>query len=163
MLDELERTPQDAPPRSLDVLVHRSLDWLGPEHQPCFDLLAIYPSGAAITQPMLEDLWKTSPNAARKEIKLLVRVGLAQPVRSHEPVIELHDLITAWLHYKRGRPNDALHQPVHQRLAGLCLRADGSPSNLTKDRAEWLAYHLVAAGAWDRLKALPTLRWRRHT
>ena len=45
-------------------------------------------------------------------------------------------------------------------MAGLCLRADGSPSNLTKDRAEWLAYHLVAAGAWDRLKALPTLRWR---
>ena len=59
-----------------------------------------------------------------------------------------------------GRPGDARHQPVHQRLAGLCMLPDGSPGELTRDRAEWLAHHLVSAGAWDRLKALPTLKWR---
>ena len=160
MLDDLERTTEAAAPRSVDVLVRRSLEWLGPEHQARFELLAVYPPGAAITQPMLEDLWGTSQNATRKEIKLLVRAGLAQPVRRDRLTIELHDLITAWLHHACGRPDDARHQPVHQRLAGLCLLADGSPGKLTRDRAEWLAYHLVAAGAWDRLKALPTLRWR---
>ena len=160
MLDDLERTPEDAPPRSIDVMVRRSLDWLGPEQQARFELLAIYPPGAAITQPMLEDLWQTSPNATRKVINLLVRAGLAQPVRRDPLTIELHDLITAWLHHECGHPDDPRHQPVHQRLAGLSLRPDGSPGTLTRDRAEWLAYHLVTAGAWDRLKALPTLRWR---
>ena len=160
MLDDLERAPEDAAPRSVDALVRRSLDWLGPGHQARFELLAIYPPGAAITEPMLEDLWDTSPNITRKVIKLLVRAGLAQPVRSGRLTIGLHDLITAWLYHACGRPEDARHQPVHQRLAGLCLLADGSPGDLTADRADWLAYHLVAAAAWDRLKALPTLRWR---
>jgi hypothetical protein len=164
MLDDLERTPEDAPPRSIDVMVRRSLDWLGPEQQARFELLAIYPPGAAITQPMLEDLWQTPPNATRKVINLLVRAGLAQRVH-RDPLtidltIDLHDLITAWLYHECGHPDDPRHQPVHQRLAGLSLRPDGSPGTLTRDRVQWLAYHLVTAGAWDRLKALPTLRWR---
>ena len=160
MLDDLERTSEAGPPRSVDVLVRRSLEWLGPQRWAHFELLAIYPHGAAITQPMLEDLWETSQNTTWQEIKLLVRAGLAQPVRSDRFTIELHDLITAWLHHACGRPANARHQPVHQRLAGLCLLADGTPGKLTRDRAEWLAYHLVAARAWDRLKGLPTLRWR---
>jgi NB-ARC domain-containing protein len=160
MLDDLERTPEDAPPRSIDVLVRRSLDWLGPEQQARFELLAIYPPGAAITQPMLEDLWESSANSTWKITNLLLRVGLAQPVRRDPPTIELHDLITAWLHHERGHPGDPRHQPVHQRLAGLSLRPDGSPGTLTTDRAHWLTYHLVTAGAWDRLTALPALRWR---
>jgi hypothetical protein len=92
---------------------------------------------------------------------MLVRAGLARPARGDQPAIELHDLIAAWLHHEGGRHDDARNRPVHQRLAGLCQLADGSPGNLTKDRADWLAYHLVAAAAWDRLRALPTLRWRR--
>ena len=127
MLDELEDTAEDAPPRSVDVLVRRSLNWLGPEHQARFELLAIYPPGAAITQPMLEDLWETSPKRA-KEIRLLVRAGLAQPVRRDRHTIELHDLITAWLHHERGRPDDARHQPVHQRLAGLAFFPMAAPA-----------------------------------
>jgi hypothetical protein len=160
VLDDLGRAPEGAAPRSVDVLVRRSLEWLGPGREARFELLALYPPGVAITQPMLEDLWDTSQNVTRKEIKLLVRAGLAQPVRSDRLTVELHDLITAWLHHARGRPSDARHQLDHLRLAGLCLLADGSPGTLTRDRADWLAYHLVAAGAWDRLKALPTLRWR---
>ena len=160
MLDTLERTPETAPPRSIDVMMRRSLNWLGPEQQARFELLAIYPPGAAITQPMLEDLWQSSANATWKITNLLVRAGLAQPVRRDPPTIELHDLITAWLHHQRGQPDDPRHQPVHQRLAELSLRRDGSPGTLTRDRAQWLAYHLAAAGTWDRLKALPTLRWR---
>ena len=154
--------------------MRRSLDWLGPEHQARFELLAIYPPGAAITQPMLEDLWETQPNATRKEIRLLVRAGLAQPVRRDRPTLELHDLITAWLHHACGRPGDPSHQPVHQRLAGLCMLPDGSPGTLTRDRAEWLAHHLVSADAWDRLKLcrpsngaahswLPPVRTRRSS
>jgi len=160
MLDDLGRIPETAPPRSIDVLVRRSLDWLDPKQQARFELLAIYPPGAEITQPMLEDLWETLPNVTWKVISLLVRAGLAQPVRRDPPTIELHDLITAWLHHERGGPGDARHQPVHLRLAGLSLLPNDSPGALTKDRAEWLAYHLVAAGAWDRLTALPILRWR---
>ena len=160
MLDELEHTGEGPAPRSVEVLVRRSLDWLGLERRARFELLAIYLPGAVITRPMLDDLWETSPNATRKEIKLLARAGVAQPVRGDGLTIELHDLITAWLHHKHGRPDDARHQPVHQRLAGLCMLGDGSPGELTRDRAEWLAHHLVAAGAWDRLKALPTAKWR---
>jgi NB-ARC domain len=159
-LDDLERTPEDAPPRSIDIMVRRSLNWLGPEQQARFELLAIYPPGAVITQPMLEDLWQTPPNATRKVINLLMRAGLAQPMRRDPPTIELHDLITAWLYHECGHPDDSRHQPVHQRLAALSLRPDGSPGTLTRDRAQWLTYHLVAAGAWDRLKALLALRWR---
>lgn len=81
MLDELRRTTKDSPPRSVEVLVHRSLDWLGPERRAHFEQLAIYPRGAAITQPMLEDLWEIRPHAAGKEIRLLTRTGLVQPVR----------------------------------------------------------------------------------
>ncbi len=168
MLDDLKRIPEAAPPHSIaapphsiNVMVRRSLDWLGPEQQARFELLAIYPPGAAITQPMLEDLWDTSPTLTRKVISLLLRAGLAQAVRRDPPTIGLHDLVTAWLHHACGRPDDPRHQPVHRRMAGLSLLPDGGPSNLTMDRAEWLAYHLVTAGAWDRLKALPTLRWRR--
>ena len=161
MLDELERTPDAAPPRSIDIMVRRSLDWLGPEHQARFELLAIYPAGAAISLPVLEDLWETARNVTPKVASFLVRAGLARPVRGDQPAIELHDLIAAWLHHERGRHDDARNRPVHQRLAGLCQLADGSPGNLTKDRADWLSYHLVAADAWDRLRALPTLRWRR--
>ena len=62
-------------------MMRRSLNWLDPEQQARFELLAIYPPGAAITQPMLEDLWETPPNAAGKEIRLLTRTGLVQPVR----------------------------------------------------------------------------------
>jgi hypothetical protein len=160
MLDDRERTPESAAPRSVEVLVRRSLDWLGPEHQALFELLAIYPPGATITQPMLEDLWETSQKVTRKEIMLLARAGLAQPVWTDRLTIELHDLITAWLHHKRGHPGDTHNQPIHQRLAGLCMLPDGSLGKLTGDQAEWLAYHLVSADAWDKLKALPTLRWR---
>ena len=160
MLDDLERTPEAAPPRSIDVMVRRSLDWLGPEQQARFELLAIYPPGAAITRPILGDLWESSPNLTRKVTSLLVRAGLAQRVRGGPPAIELHDLITAWLYHGRGHPGDPRHQPVHLRLAGLSLRPDGSPGTLTTDRAKWLAHHLAAAGAWDRLGALPTLAWR---
>jgi tetratricopeptide (TPR) repeat protein len=160
MLDDLERAPEGAAPRSVDVLVRRSLEWLGPEHCACFELLAVYPSGAAITQRMLEDLWQKPPKLARKEVKLLLRAGLVYLARTDHLTIALHDLITAWLHHTNGRADDPSRQPVHHRLAGLCMRADDSPGELTKDRAEWLAYHLVSARAWDRLTALPTLRWR---
>ena len=161
MLDDLERASEGAAPRSVDVLVRRSLEWLGPEHQARFELLVVYPPGGAITQPMLEDLWQKSPNAARKEVKLLVRAGLAHLVRTDRPTIALHDLITAWLNHTHGQADDPRHQQVHQRLAGLGMHADDdSPGELTRDRAEWLTYHLVSAGAWERLTALPTLRWR---
>ena len=160
MLDELERDPGSVAPRSVEVLVRRSLDWLGPEHQARFKLLAIYPSGAAITQPMLEDLWGASPNVTLRDIKFLVRAGLAQPIQADRLTIELHDLITAWLRHVCGPPDDPGHQPVHQRLAGLCILPDGSPGRLTWDRAEWLAHHLVSVAAWDRLRTLPTLKWR---
>ena len=160
MLDELENTAKDAAPRTVSFLVRRSLDWLGPSRQEHFERLAVYPPGAAITQPMLEDLWEASPRATRKEINQLAQAGLAQPVRSDPPTIQLHDLITAWLHHSRGGPGDLRHQQDHQRLAGLCFLPDGNPGKLTPDRAQWLAYHLVSAGDWDRLKALPTLRWR---
>ena len=78
MLDDLERTPEAAAPRSVDVLVRRSLEWLGPEHRARFELLAIYPPGATITRSMLEDLWDTSQGVTRKEMTLLARAGLAQ-------------------------------------------------------------------------------------
>jgi hypothetical protein len=160
MLDDLAQTPEGAPPRSVAVLVRRSLDWLGTKHRALFELLAVYPPDAAITQPMLEDLWQTPPQTTIKEIKHLVRAGLAQPVQKERLTIELHDLITAWLHHENGVPGDARHQPVHQRLARLSALPDGSPGRLTQDRAEWLAHYLVSAGAWDGLKALATLRWR---
>ena len=160
MLDELEDIPEDAAPRSVDVLVRRSLKWLGPERQARFELLAVYPSGADITQLMLQDLWAARPADTRKVIKLVVGAGLAQPVQQGSHTIELHDLITAWLHHECGRPDDARHQQTHQRLAGLSFLPDASPGELTQDRAEWLFYHLVAATAWDRLATLPTLRWR---
>jgi hypothetical protein len=161
--DALRAKFSDAPTAlddQVDLLVRGSLDWLGSEHRARFELLAIYPPGAEITQSMLEDLWDTAPDAALEGIKLLVRAGLAQPVLGNRTAIELHDLITAWLHDNCGRPDHPIHQPLHQRLGGLCLRPDNSPGDLTRDRAEWLAYHLLLVGAWDRLAALPTLRWR---
>ena len=136
MLDELEDIPEDAAPRSVDVLVRRSLKWLGPERQARFELLAVYPSGADITQLMLQDLWAARPADTRKIIKLVVGAGLAQPVQQGSHTIELHDLITAWLHHECGRPDDARHQQTHQRLAGLSFLPDASPGELTQDRAE---------------------------
>jgi NB-ARC domain/Trypsin-like peptidase domain len=159
-LDDLAPTPEAAAPRSVGVMVLRSLQWLGPEHRARFEQLAIYPADALINQPMLEDLWDTSKHMAGKELQLLARAGLAERVGRNPLVIELHDLISAWLHHACGGPGDARHQPAHQRLAGLCLRPDGSPGELTPDRAQWLGYHLVAAAAWDGLKALPAPRWR---
>ena len=82
----LKRTPDDATPRSIDVLMRRSLNWLGgPEHQALFELLAIYPPGAAITQPMLEDLWQSPAERDTEENQLLARAGLAQPERGTRP------------------------------------------------------------------------------
>ena len=160
MLDDLECIVGSAPPRSVEVLVRRSLDWLGPEHRSWFELLAIYPPGATITPPMLEDLWQTSPNLTRKGIRLLARAGLAQPVRGDKLTIELHDLIAAWLQHEYGRPADSRHRSTHRRLADLCFLPDGTPRKLTSDRAQWLAHHMVSAGDWDKLKALPTLKLR---
>jgi hypothetical protein len=160
MLDELARTAEGAAPRSVEVLIRRSMDWLDPEHRARFEALAIYPSGATITQPVLEDLWGASQYTVRKEIRLLAQAGLARPVQLDWPAIEVHDLITAWLHHEHGPPGDVRHQPDHLRLAGLCLFPDGSPGKLTRSRADWLVHHLVSAGAWDGLTALPTLRWR---
>ena len=160
MLDDLERTPEDAAPRSVDVLVRRSLEWLGPERQARFELLAIYPPGAAITQPMLEDLWETSQNADPKGDKA-PGPGRPCPAGTEGPA-----------HDRAARPH---HRLAASRLAaaptmpatnrppapGRALPASRrQPRRAHGDRAEWLAYHLVAAGAWDRLKALPTLRWR---
>ena len=140
--------------------MRRSLEWLGPERKSRFELLAIYPPGAAITQPMVGDLWGISQNVTWKEIRLLVRAGLAQPVR------------------KTGsRSNCTTSSPrgCITRAAGPAMPATsrstsdwpGFPCSPTaaratsrRDRAEWLAYHLVAAGDWDRLEALPSLRWR---
>jgi hypothetical protein len=161
--DALRAKVSDAPTTlddHIDLLVRSSLDWLGSGHTAQFELLAIYPPGAEITQPMLEDLWEASPDAAQEGTKLLVRAGLAQPVRRDRLTIELHDLITAWLHHSCGRPEDSRHQTVHQRMAALSMLPDGTPGELTRDRVQWLAHHLVSAGAWDRLQALPTVRWR---
>src|SRR5262249_8638153 len=90
----------------VDLLIRGSLDFTGSERQAQFELLAIYKPGTAITQPMLEDLWDTSPDVTQEGLKLLVRAGLAQPVRRDRLTLELHDLITAWLHYVCGRPTD---------------------------------------------------------
>ena len=159
MLDDLERTPEDArPARSRSCAPLAGL--AGPRAPR--RTLSCWPSTRPARRspsPCSRTSGVPRQTATRKEIKLLARAGLAQPVRSDRLTIELHDLITAWLHHEYGRPGDARHQPVHQRLAGLCC----SPTAARQahgDRAEWLAYHLVSAGAWDRLTALPTLRWR---
>ena len=152
--------PDTAAQQSVEFLVGRSLEWLGPEPERRFKLLAVYEPGTAITEPMLEDLWETKEEPTQTEIDRLIRAGFVQPVRSDRQTIGIHDLITAWLRHTCGRPDDADLQPVHRRLAGLAQLADGNPGDLTRDRAEWLAYHLVAARDWEKLKALPTLRWR---
>lgn len=149
-----------APARSVDLLIRRSLDWLRPDDQERFRQLSVFPPGAVLRQPVLEDLWGTGPSLTGKGIKLLARAGLVRRAGRNPLTIDLHDLVTAWLHHTCGRPGDTGHRPVHQRLAGLCQQPDGSLGELNRDRAEWLAYHLVHGGSWDALKALPTLGWR---
>ena len=122
MLDNLECTSEGATPRSVEVLVRRSLEWLGSERQTRFELLAIYPPGAAITQPMLEDLWNTPQQATRKEIKLLVRAGLAQPVRSgsaHDRAARPHHRVAA----PRLRPPRRCPPPTGPPATGRALPA----------------------------------------
>ena len=159
-LDDLARAHDSAPPRSVDFMIRRSFE-LRPDDLPeRFRQLAVFPRGAVISQPMLEDLWELPPSRAAQEIRLLVQAGLAQRVGRSPLSVELHDLIAVWLYHDCGQPGDVRHQAAHQRLAGLCQRADGGPGEVTRDRAQWLAYHLVHGGSWDRLRAVPTIRWR---
>lgn len=159
VLPELKRPPSGAAPRSVGHMVGRSLEWLTEQQRERFKLLAVYPPGAVVTQAVLRDLWVTEPPETESTMDLLVESGLVERAQADRDAIELHDLITAWLHHAQGRPDDVRHQAIHQRITGLCMR-DGSPGEVTADRAEWLAYHLASALAWDQLRELPTLRWR---
>jgi hypothetical protein len=157
-VDELRRHTGGEPPRTVDFLIGRSLDRLHDDDRQRFAELAIYPRGAALTVALLSDLWSLTERATKRLASQLIRVGLVR--RGTPPTLELHDLVVAWLHHNHGQPEDPAHQPTHQRLAGLAIQPDGEPATLTRDRAYWLAYHLVAARDWVLLERLPTRSWR---
>ena len=161
MLDELERTPRTAPPRSVEVLVHRSLDWLGPEHRA---LSSCWPS----TRPARRSPSPCSRTSGRSRRTRHGKrsgswSGLALPSRSgsgpaHDRAARPHHRLAAPRTRRPRRRSPPTGPPATGRAV---LSSRWQPRRAhAKDRAEWLAYHLVAAGAWDRLKALPTLRWR---
>jgi len=65
-----------------------------------------------------------------------------------------------WLHHKYGSPEAPDHNERHRRCARPAISAEGTPADLSSDRAAWLPFHLCRTGTLADAASLLHITWR---